>query len=416
MAAATIVNGIITLKEYLLHSKNILPSLIVNNNNNTKFDIVIGNESGDCDSIVSSILHAYFLFSTKKTANVVLPILSMPMEDLKLRGAESFLLKNCGIDSSNLIFTDQIPWQDVSLNIDKVTLVDHNVLSHSMVFLNPKVYEIIDHHKDESQYSEIVDPTRRNIEKVGSCSTLIAENFLRETNLFVNNVDLQHNNNNTALDSDNSKNIASLLLSTILLDTMNLSPEAKKATQKDINIINKFQLLFKQWDNDACKKWFENLHSVKFNPEFWLSLSTVDKLRLDYKQYVSLETKNTLGISAVLIPLGTFINDDKFIYDCFEYISTKKLNVLVIMTMTLLNGVPSRELLIISKCKDDGVFNKVIKCIEESTLNVDIQLEDEAKACVNNYGGTNGVLLRCYKQHLVTGSRKIVAPLLKHIL
>ena len=104
------------------------------------------------------------------------------------------------------------------------------------------------------------------------------------------------------------------------------------------------------------------------------------------------------------------------LYDCFEYISTKKLNVLVIMTMTLLNGVPSRELLIISKCKDDGVFNKVIKCIEESTLNVDIQLEDEAKACVNNYGGTNGVLLRCYKQHLVTGSRKIVAPLLKHIL
>ena len=415
---ATMNNCILSLKQYLLHSKKILPTALTT----TKIDIVIGNQSGDCDSIVSSILHAYYLFSTKKADNDIFPILSMPEEDLKLRGAESVLLKNCGIESSDLIFTDQIPWENIHTNIDKVTLVDHNVLSDSMNFLNTKIYEIIDHHKDESQYIDNVNSARRKIEKVGSCSTLIAENYLHASNnnIFFNN----NNNNNNLLLDDNMQNVALLLLSTILLDTMNLSPEAKKATQKDIDIVNKFQSLFKQWDDTTCKKMFEDLHSVKFNPTFWLALSTLDKLRLDYKQYSSSEN-NILGISAVLIPFETFIDDKNFIKDCISYMSMKNLNVLVIMTMTLVNGVPSRELFIISRKENQMIFDKIIKCLETSDLKVTLQLEDNLKRSMDNYnkndtnnvnGDDDGIVTRCYSQGLITGSRKVVAPLLKDVL
>ena len=413
---ATMNNCILSLKQYLLHSKKILPTALTT----TKIDIVIGNQSGDCDSIVSSILHAYYLFSTKKADNDIFPILSMPEEDLKLRGAESVLLKNCGIESSDLIFTDQIPWENIHTNIDKVTLVDHNVLSDSMNFLNTKIYEIIDHHKDESQYIDNVNSARRKIEKVGSCSTLIAENYLHASN---NNIFFNNNNNNNNID-DNMQNVALLLLSTILLDTMNLSPEAKKATQKDIDIVNKFQSLFKQWDDTTCKKMFEDLHSVKFNPTFWLTLTTLDKLRLDYKQYSSSEN-NILGISAVLIPFETFIDDKNFIKDCISYMSMKNLNVLVIMTMTLVNGVPSRELFIISRKENQMIFDKIIKCLETSDLKVTLQLEDNLKRSMDNYnkndtnnvnGDDDGIVTRCYSQGLITGSRKVVAPLLKDVL
>eukprot|EP00942_MAST-04A_sp_MAST-4A-sp1_P012741 g12741.t1 len=341
-------NCILSLKQYLLHSKKILPTALTTTK---KIDIVIGNQSGDCDSIVSSILHAYYLFSTKKADNDIFPILSMPEEDLKLRGAESVLLKSCGIESSDLIFTDQIPWENIHTNIDKVTLVDHNVLSDSMNFLNTKIYEIIDHHKDESQYID-------------------------------------------------------------------------NATQKDIDIVNKFQSLFKQWDDTTCKKMFEDLHSVKFNPTFWLALSTLDKLRLDYKQYSSSEN-NILGISAVLIPFETFIDDKNFIKDCISYMSMKNLNVLVIMTMTLINGAPSRELFIISRKENQMIFDKIIKCLETSDLKVTLQLEDNLKRSMDNYnkndtnnvnGDDDGIVTRCYSQGLITGSRKVVAPLLKDVL
>ena len=417
---ATMNNCILSLKQYLLHSKKILlPTALTTTK---KIDIVIGNQSGDCDSIVSSILHAYYLFSTKKADNDIFPILSMPEEDLKLRGAESVLLKSCGIESSDLIFTDQIPWENIHTNIDKVTLVDHNVLSDSMNFLNTKIYEIIDHHKDECQYIDNVNSARRKIEKVGSCSTLIAENYLHASNnnIFFNN----NNNNNNLLLDDNMQNVALLLLSTILLDTMNLSPEAKKATQKDIDIVNKFQSLFKQWDDTTCKKMFEDLHSVKFNPTFWLTLTTLDKLRLDYKQYSSSEN-NILGISAVLIPFETFIDDKNFIKDCISYMSMKNLNVLVIMTMTLINGVPSRELFIISRKENQMIFDKIIKCLETSDLKVTLQLEDNLKRSMDNYnkndtnnvnGDDDGIVTRCYSQGLITGSRKVVAPLLKDVL
>ena len=132
-----------------------------------------------------------------------------------------------------------------------------------------------------------------------------------------------------------------------------------------------------------------------------------------------------LGISAVLIPFETFIDDKNFIKDCISYMSMKNLNVLVIMTMTLVNGVPSRELFIISRKENQMIFDKIIKCLETSDLKVTLQLEDNLKRSMDNYnkndtnnvnGDDDGIVTRCYSQGLITGSRKVVAPLLKDVL
>lgn len=49
--------------------------------------------------------------------------------------------------------------------------VDHNVLSNSDSNLDSSVVQIVDHHKQEHPFSEMVDML---IEPVGSCSTLVA--------------------------------------------------------------------------------------------------------------------------------------------------------------------------------------------------------------------------------------------------
>ena len=133
----------------------------------------------------------------------------------------------------------------VSNMIDKVTLVDHNVLSDSMSFLEPFVQEIIDHHKDEGLYAKTVENSKRKIEMVGSTTTLIAENFLN--NQFLNKtvfsgVGNSHDDGAQLRDADtdehnNSRNISYMLFSTILLDTMDLSPRSKKSYEKRILIL-----------------------------------------------------------------------------------------------------------------------------------------------------------------------------------
>jgi len=81
------------------------------------------------------------------------------------------------------------------------------------------VIKVIDHHKRDRPY----DP-RDIIEPVGSCSTLVAELTLGLL--------------------DNDPIVCSLLYGTILLDTVNLSPTAKKATPKDFKVISDLEELF----------------------------------------------------------------------------------------------------------------------------------------------------------------------------
>ena len=88
--------------------------------------------------------------------------------------------------------------------------------------------------------------------------------------------------------------------------------------------------------------------------------------------------------------------------------------MLVIMTMTLKEGnVPSREILVLSLKGCQDLFEKTISCIEDSNLQAEVQLEDIFSQLKFDHQNTN---IKCYKQGLVTGSRKVVAPLLKNLL
>lgn len=175
--------------------------------------IVIGNEAGDADSIISAITLAYIESEQENMWST--PIVSIPTADLATQRPEvKLLLELAGIDNatSDLFFVDDPLIEDDEYAPTRVTLVDHNVLAEKFQGKNWTVVEIVDHHQDEGRYLETCSGAARTIAfaddkaLVASACTLVAERLKKVwTPLYPSSLGL-------------------LLLGVILLDSVNLSP------------------------------------------------------------------------------------------------------------------------------------------------------------------------------------------------
>ena len=323
------------LKSFLRSSNNLAFNLLSNSQNIGKLSLVIGNEAADADSIISSLSLAYlknFAFSSNNIENLSVPIVSIPKKDIALRVDTIILLKEIGIDASDLICTDEIPIDYLSTRGDlSLTLVDHNYMSSSFSSFSDRVCEIIDHHKDMGYYPH-VSGLMRNIafEKdhatAGSCCTLIAEKYLSEY------PDL--------LD----ENISTLLLGVILLDTVNMCPKMNKGTPRDLDIVN----ILKQKCKIDSTDLYNKLTNAKYDMNFWLGLSAENAFRLDFKSFRS--TNSSVGISAVLLPLKDLIIKKDF----QEFVKSHlQLYEYFVVMSFYFSPNPSRQLIIFSKNHDN---------------------------------------------------------------
>ncbi|KAJ2385841.1 hypothetical protein H4S02_004138, partial [Coemansia sp. RSA 2611] len=133
--------------------------------------LVLGNESADLDSMVSSLALAYDL--STKTPHPVVPIINTPRADLVLRPECSLLLSHtleaAGASLSSLTFIDDV---DLARHPMDIWLVDHNAPASRQAFLEPYVRGIVDHHVDEGK---CLGAKERQIEVVASCATLVAQ-------------------------------------------------------------------------------------------------------------------------------------------------------------------------------------------------------------------------------------------------
>ncbi len=142
---------------------------------------VIGHKNPDTDSVVSAI--AYSIFKGDKYK---------PLIAGKLNSETSFVLKKFGFNIPKIYNTID--------NNNKFILVDHNEESHRVDGLkSDKIIEIIDHHKLNFQNNLPIDIL---IKPYGSTASIIAEKFIKEKK------------------DEISKNLAGILLSAILSDTV----------------------------------------------------------------------------------------------------------------------------------------------------------------------------------------------------
>lgn len=96
----------------------------------SKLCLTLGNESCDLDSIVSALVYAHFNARKFADGSISLPLLRCYREDIVLNQETVFIFGMLGIDSSELLYLDDIS-PDVLSGVEDVSLVlvDHNSLT-----------------------------------------------------------------------------------------------------------------------------------------------------------------------------------------------------------------------------------------------------------------------------------------------
>ncbi|CAM6123107.1 unnamed protein product [Calypogeia fissa] len=355
--------------------------------------VVLGNENSDLDSIVSTITYAYLLSSidekqTDQESKVFVPVINMRQEDFVLHTEAVWLFKVTGLDTSKLLFVDQINLQYYHRfgNL-KLVLVDHSKLAAHQETLQDAVIQIVDHNLVQELYSWV--PTT-DIQQVGSCCTIIAERFVAEAPHLLA-----------------GRGLNRLLLGPILLDTANLDPSSARCTARDTCMA---AFLIHGAGRYGQQGFFRLLRKMKFDVS---TLNTIEMLRKDFKQWtLGPGRSNTYGlkgrvISAAMstlgVPLKEIMTRRNILEDLRFFARKLKLDLHLIVTGYYDNTDRyKREILIVPG---------------------DIDLKDHLRACFRPHktdlqlsyilipGLPDEMLV--YKQGLVTASRTILRQILK---
>lgn len=372
---------------------------------------VIGNEAGDADSIISALTLAY-IESTQEMIEST-PIVSIPKADLSSQRPDvKLLLELAGIRNATneLIFVD-----DFLINHDantaSVSLVDHNAIEEKFQGKNWTVVEIVDHHCDQGYYETTCSGHARTIAfadgkaLVASACTLVAERLSKVCNpLYPASVGL-------------------LLLGVILLDSVNLADDVGKVTQRDRDAVASL-LENTDWQDLPVESQiilgmdssslepnteavFDVLQNAKYDTVFWKSLSVIDALRYDYKEFVF--ESNLFGVSTVLMPLEDFFHKDHVAQGILRYMAQVNIHFLGIMFAFENEGQLCRQLAL---CGRNGFsLDDVDYFLRTSGYYRDPLDLNEIKN-VSSLQDDRGLSLQFFDQRNVKPSRKQIGPIL----
>ncbi|KAL9189552.1 hypothetical protein ACHAXT_009227 [Thalassiosira profunda] len=397
--------------------------------------IIIGNEAGDADSIVSALTLGFVQSLAKdgSAKSVVVPLVSIPRADIALRPDVNLLFNLAGIDAETLLYIDDALVAEHLLSMQAVqstsgpegiprtlTLVDHNRIRGSLSHLAPLVAEIVDHHEDEGAYGNVtIDSGKRTIAfenrhaTVASTCTLVAERLLRNTEA------------TEVIDG----RLGLLLLGVILLDTVNMLPAAGRGTPRDEEAM---QLLSHRTDwaslaaitpslvdtATATKIYpngtgsapdraelFQALSGAKNDPRFWAGLSVADCLRLDYKKFAVPSQQpalvSSIGLSSILIDVDALLSKEGFRSELEAYVKLSDVGLFGVLTVTFSDGKPRREMLL------TGPDAKVVDSFADYLLNhpdAAFLEVSERTECADEEEG--GMRIRLFRQGNGKGSRK----------
>ncbi|GAA6015319.1 hypothetical protein JCM11491_001010 [Sporobolomyces phaffii] len=144
------------------------------NNDASEWTVVMGNEAGDLDSLVSALALAYAFTHTEPPQKAI-ALLQTEQDALDLRPENALSLHYSRMSSGHrdLLTIDELPIKPVELShrIRGIALVDHNV--PRSIWANATVVAIVDHHEDRGVANGTAEP--RIVEPSGSCSSLVTQ-------------------------------------------------------------------------------------------------------------------------------------------------------------------------------------------------------------------------------------------------
>lgn len=333
--------------------------------------VVLGNEAADLDSMASSIAYGY-LRSRHDVDQVVLPVMPIPRGDFMLRPEAVYVFHEAGIRLEDLVFFDEIDLEKLFAAGAALMLVDHNRLNPQWAGFAEHVVGLLDHHTDEGLFP---DASPRVIRPVGSTASLVALEFVRA-------------------DVEVSREMAILLGGALLLDTVNLDPDAGRVTETDLAVAAKILPLTLK----SQQEFFAILHREKCNVA---GLSTPDLLRKDYKGF-QLGTVQC-GISSVLLPVMDWLARDSNLFSGFSFFARAR-NLDVLLSMHgFANPDFRRELIMF--CRTRKEHDTLVDFLQEKGLDLTSIPSPEPVQGGDGFWGL-------YRQGNLAISRKKLQPLL----
>lgn len=306
--------------------------------------IVLGGESSDLSTIVSTIMYAYFLtLTTKPELLCIVPLVNMQRADLALHPEVSWLFKSCGLDIASLVFLDEISLSYYHrFGSLRLVLVNHSRLAPGQEDLRDDVEEIIDiQDQAENKYPHV--RTVISDEGVGSSSTIIAESFAKHHPEILC-----------------GRAVSRLMLASILLDTSNLTTE--RSTRRDVCMVT---LLL----NGAGRFGRNGLFKILRKKSHDLTaMSTNQILRKSYKQLMFTKgadegwrgsSEGLVGMSSVPIPLQEVLKwEPHSVATILDFQRSTNLKLYVIVTGYYETPTTfKREVLIVAE--SDHILNNI---------------------------------------------------------
>ncbi|KAI3991612.1 hypothetical protein MKX01_009654 [Papaver californicum] len=239
--------------------------------------VVMGKETTDVGSAVSTILYAFYLSETLKSSQLcTVPIINMKRGDLNSHAELTWLLESCHIDLSSLIFVDEIDLSYYYLYGSlKLVLLNNHKVTTNKESLREAVVESFNCVKEDSSSAWVETVTSG---QDCSCCTLVAEKFsLALPELLV------------------GQGFSRLLLAGILLDTGNL--KSSRCTSKDKYMAT---LLI----NGAGRFGIDGFYQIlKYKLHDISELKISDILRKDFKKWTTKVGKPENPASRLMLPL-----------------------------------------------------------------------------------------------------------------
>lgn len=341
--------------------------------------VVLGNESCDLDSAVSAIVYAFLLHSIQngEEAMGVVPVLNIPAADYPLKTEVTHWLQKHGIFQNSLIFRDEVNLSRLQEGGSlRLTLVDHHVLPPADAYLQSSVVGVLDHRPLEPN-APTCEAGRMIVEPVGSCCTLVAEQVLARNPALLDPV------------------TASLLYGTIILDTVNLNPAAKRVTPKDVEVSTQLARLMSP--PPSSTEVFQELTGAKAD----VSGLTCDQLlRKDVK--VATGGGLCVGVASVPLRVAEVLAKSEGGRCLAEHIAARGYQMLLLLGITITQETVTRDLAVY--CPDAHLRQQVVSALmegQEGVLQLSPQECEGVESCVAFRQGNSGA------------SRKVVLPILK---
>lgn len=350
--------------------------------------MVLGNESCDLDSAVCAISLAYYYQNNSNAASHItqlkhfLPILNIPSRDYPLKTEVKHIFQENNINDELLTFKDEL--NDDFLKNNQYVLVDHHVSPWTKQCI--AIYD----HRPKDELADIPEKCMVNLNLVGSCATLIAEEFIKAKML-----------------GEHEMDILNLLRSTIVLDTVNFSETAARATPKDVEICLALEeVLTKSISLQSRDKLFENLVKARADVS---SLTALQLLRKDLKVLTSSKDANIkVALPGFPLPVQQFILKENADEAVRKFANEFNCSVVLLMGMYVHPDDNSVH-------RDFGLINisnqKLCETIKDRLLSL-----DEPNLAVENCKDCNFMDGSFYKQFNIKVTRKHILPIVKNII